>query len=233
MTRPQAAGTPATREAVATRGAVAAREAIAEGVVLMRGLAAPTDPLREAIDAIAAAAPFRRLRTPGGGTMSVAMTNCGPCGWHSDARGYRYVERDPQSDRPWPSMPPVFAALAQAAADVAGFSGFVPDACLVNRYEVGAQMGAHRDFDELDMAHPIVSVSIGLPAEFLWYGAQRRGTPIRLALHDGDVLAWGGVARAGYHAVRRLAAPDLLDDPAPTARAGEPLRFNLTFRRAR
>jgi alkylated DNA repair protein (DNA oxidative demethylase) len=130
-------------------------------------------------------------------------------------------------------MPPAFATLATTAAAAAGFPGFVPDACLVNRYEVGAQMGAHRDFDELDMQHPIVSVSIGLPAEFLWHGAQRRGTPLRLALRDGDVLAWGGVARAGYHAVRRLAPPDLLADPLPASIAADPLRYNLTFRRAK
>lgn len=211
----------------------AAREAIADGVVLLRGFAAPTAPLVAAIDAIAATAPFRNLQTPGGGTMSVAMTNCGPWGWHSDARGYRYVDRDPGSGREWPPMPVAFAALAAGAAAAAGFPGFAPDACLVNRYEPGAQMGAHRDFDELDLQQPIVSVSIGLPAQFLWYGAQRRGTPLRLALHDGDVLAWGGVARAGYHAVRRLAAPDLLADPLPVSNAAGPLRYNLTFRRAK
>jgi DNA oxidative demethylase len=208
-------------------------ERVADGVVLLRGFAAPTARLVAAIDAIAAAAPFRRLVTPGGGTMSVAMTNCGPWGWHSDARGYRYVECDPGTGRPWPSMPPAFATLATTAAATAGFPGFAPDACLVNRYDVGAQMGAHRDFDELDLQHPIVSVSIGLPAEFLWHGAQRRGTPVRLALRDGDVLAWGGVARAGYHAVRRLAPPDLLADPLPASLAADPLRYNLTFRRAK
>jgi len=209
------------------------REVLAEGVSLLRGRAAPTVPLVAAIQTIAAAAPFRWLGTPGGGTMSVAMTNCGPWGWHSDARGYRYVERDPETGLRWPAMPPVFVALAADAAAEAGFPGFAPDACLVNRYAVGAQMGAHRDFDELDMAHPIVSVSIGLPAEFLWHGAKRAGTPIRLALRDGDVVVWGGPARAGYHAVRRLAARDLLDDPLPDSLAGGPLRYNLTFRRAR
>jgi alkylated DNA repair protein (DNA oxidative demethylase) len=210
-----------------------AREPVAEGVLLLRGFATSTAPLLEAIEAIAAAAPFRHLVTPGGGTMSVAMTNCGPWGWHSDARGYRYVERDPRTDRAWPAMPAAFSALAAGAAAAAGFPGFAPDACLVNRYEPGAQMGAHRDFDELDLQHPIVSVSIGLSAQFLWYGAQRRGTPIRLALHDGDVLVWGGVARAGYHAVRRLAGPDLLADPLPASLAADPRRYNLTFRRAK
>lgn len=206
-----------------------APESLADDVVLLRGRAAPTAPLVEAITMLAAAAPFRQLRTPGGGTMSVAMTNCGRWGWHSDARGYRYVDADPQTGRPWPAMPAAFLALAQAAAEEAGFGLFEPDACLVNRYAVGAQMGAHRDHDELDMRHPIVSVSIGLPAQFVWHGATRGGTPRRVELHDGDVLAWGRSARAGYHAVKRIAAPDLLGGGP----GGEALRYNLTFRRAR
>ena len=210
-----------------------ARVSIADDVVLLPGRAAQTAPLIEAIEGVAAVAPFRRLRTPGGGTMSVAMTNCGSWGWHSDARGYRYVERDPQTNRPWAPMPAAFAKLAAQAAAEAGFPGFEPDACLVNRYEVGAQMGAHRDFDELDLRHPIVSVSIGLPAQFLWYGARRSGTPRRIELRDGDVLVWGGRARAGYHGVRRIAAPDLLATAAPGAAGGLSLRYNLTFRRAK
>ena len=210
-----------------------ARVTIADDVVLLPGRAAPTAPLVETIEGVAALAPFRRLRTPGGGTMSVAMTNCGPWGWHSDARGYRYVERDPQTGSPWAPMPAAFATLAAQAAAEAGFPGFEPDACLVNRYEIGTQMGAHRDFDELDLRHPIVSVSIGLPAQFLWYGARRSGTPQRIELHDGDVLIWGGRARAGYHGVRRIAAPDLLVTAAPAAANGLSLRYNLTFRRAK
>ncbi|MCU0760750.1 MAG: alpha-ketoglutarate-dependent dioxygenase AlkB [Steroidobacteraceae bacterium] len=206
-------------------------EQVAPEVLLLRGRAAPTAALVAQIEAVARAAPFRQLRTPGGGTMSVAMTNCGTWGWHSDARGYRYVECDPLSGSAWPAMPAPFRELAAAAAAEAGFPGFEPDACLVNRYEVGAQMGAHRDFDELDMRHPIVSVSIGLPALFLWHGATRGGSPRRVALHDGDVLVWGGAARAGYHAVRRIAPPDLLAGAAPGGT--RPLRYNLTFRRAR
>jgi alkylated DNA repair protein (DNA oxidative demethylase) len=215
----------------ATTRPAAGRDEIATDVVLLRGRAAPTAALVAQIEAIAAVAPFRRLRTPGGGTMSVAMTNCGPWGWHSDARGYRYVDRDPLSGLPWAPMPPAFAALASAAAAEAGFPGFEPDACLVNRYEVGAQMGAHRDFDELDMRHPIVSVSIGLPALFLWHGAKRGGAARRVELSDGDVLVWGGSARAGYHAVRRIEPPDLL---GAAAHGDAPaLRYNLTFRRAK
>lgn len=195
---------------------------VAEQVVLLRGYA-PTAPLRQAIEAIAALAPFRHLTTPGGGRMSVAMTNCGAWGWHSDARGYRYVPHDPLTDRPWPAMPAAFVELADRAATAAGFPGFEPDCCLVNRYAPGTQMGTHRDYDERDLRHPIVSVSIGLPAVFLWYGASRRGPPIRVPVVDGDVLVWGGVARAGYHGVRRLSV---------AAQAGA-LRHNLTFRRAR
>lgn len=200
-------------------------ESIADAVTLLRGFAAPTAPLVAAIRDIARAAPFRHLVTPGGGCMSVAMTSCGPWGWHSDRSGYRYLERDPQTGRPWPAMPRELALLAGRAAACAGFAGFAPDACLVNRYEPGARMGAHRDFDELDLRHPIVSVSIGVAATFLWYGAARRGSPQRVRLADGDVLVWGGAARAGYHGVRRL-EPD--HHPATGA-----LRYNLTFRRAR
>lgn len=191
---------------------------------LLRGFVA-TAPLLAAIEVIAAAAPFRHLTTPGGGHMSVAMTNCGPWGWHSDARGYRYLAHDPESGAPWPPMSPRFKALATQAAAVSGFGGFEPDCCLVNRYVVGAQMGAHRDYDELDMRQPIVSVSIGLPAVFLWYGATRKGPPCRMLLADGDVVVFGGSARAGYHGVRRLAPPEL----GATAN----VRYNLTFRRAR
>jgi len=193
--------------------------AVAAQVVLLRGYA-PTAPLRAAIESIAAAAPFRHLSTPGGGSMSVAMTNCGAWGWHSDARGYRYVDRDPLTGRAWPAMPAAFGELAARAAAAAGFGVFEPDCCLVNRYAPGAQMGTHRDHDERDLRQPIVSVSIGLPAVFMWYGATRREAPVRIPLADGDVLVWGGQARSGYHGVRRL----------PLRAAG--LRYNLTFRRA-
>ncbi len=157
--------------------------------------------------------------------MSVAMTNCGAWGWHSDTAGYRYVARDPLTDRAWPTMPERFVDLAETAATFAGFGRFAPDCCLINRYAVGAQMGIHRDFDERDLSQPIVSVSIGLPAVFCWYGAVRSGRPLTVPLYSGDVLVWGAGARTGYHAVRRVAA-------AVDPRA-EPFRYNLTFRRAR
>ncbi|MBS0394965.1 MAG: alpha-ketoglutarate-dependent dioxygenase AlkB [Proteobacteria bacterium] len=198
--------------------------ALAPGLAWLRRHVA-TAPLVAAIEQIAAAAPWRHLTTPFGGRMSVAMTNAGAVGWHSDARGYRYVEHDPLSGRPWPAMPAAFAALAAEAAARAGFPGFEPDCCLVNRYAAGAQMGVHRDYDERDLGQPIVSVSIGLPAVFLWYGETRRGPPLRVPVADGDVVVFGGPARPGYHGVRRLALP--------AGAAPDACRLNLTFRRAR
>jgi DNA oxidative demethylase len=201
-----------------------AQQLLAPDVVLLRQFAL-TPPVVAAIERLAELAPFRHLRVPGGGRMSVAMTNCGAVGWHSDARGYRYVEQDPLSGLDWPAMPREFRSLAESAALEAGFGRYAPDCCLVNRYAVGAQMGTHRDFDELDMSHPIVSVSIGLPAVFVWHGATRRGWALEVVVRDGDVLVWGRAARAGYHGVRRLLG-------APGAAAGA-VRYNLTFRRAR
>lgn len=199
-----------------------AREPIAPGVTLLRGFAAVA-PLRAEIEGIAARAPFRHLSTPGGGRMSVAMTNAGPLGWHSDANGYRYVDRDPLSGEPWPPIPAVFASLAREAAAAGGFREFTPDCVLVNRYAQGTQMGVHRDYDERDLGQPIVSVSIGLPAVFVWHGATRNGTPVPVPLVEGDVVVFGGEARAGYHGVRRIR---VAADPAA-------VRYNLTFRRAR
>jgi alkylated DNA repair protein (DNA oxidative demethylase) len=198
-------------------------ERLAEDVVLLRGFADPA-PLLEAIHTLAARAPFRILRTRAG-PMSVAMSNCGEWGWHSDEHGYRYVDRDPETGLAWPAMPATFRDLARRAADSAGFAAFDPDCCLINRYAVGAKMGTHRDFDELDMTHPIVSVSLGLPASFLWYGAKRSGKPLKVELQSGDVLVWGASARAGYHGVRKI-------EPPPNADAAG-VRYNLTFRRAK
>lgn len=183
-----------------------------------------TAPLVAEIERIAAAAPFRQLRTPGGGTMSVAMTNCGALGWHSDASGYRYVATDPLTGLPWSKLPPAFAELAGSAARTVGFGLYEPDCCLINRYTVGTHLGTHRDNDERDLGQPIVSVSIGLSAVFLWYGATRKGPPQRVRVTDGDVVVWGRTARAGFHGVRRLTA----GEPGATAS----IRYNLTFRRA-
>lgn len=201
-------------------------EPIAPGAWLLRGLARAQDAaLIAAIEAITAQAPFRQLTTRGGFTMSVAMSNCGACGWVSDRRGYRYESCDPQTGAPWPAMPEVFTSLAARAADAAGFPGFAPDACLINRYVPGARMSLHQDRDEQDFSQPIVSVSLGIPAVFLFGGATRADKPQRVPLAHGDVVVWGGPARLHFHGVQPL-------KPAQHALLGS-LRYNLTFRRAR
>ncbi len=174
--------------------------------------------------AVAKAAPFRRMKTPGGKEMSAAMTNCGAAGWVSDAKGYRYARRDPLSGEPWPEIPDMFRDLAARAAAVAGFAGFVPDVALINRYEPGAKMTLHQDIDEQDFSVPIVSVSLGLPAIFLWGGPRRTDNPVRLPLYSGDVLVWGGAARKFFHGV----APVKQGVHELTGAA----RLNLTFRQA-
>lgn len=185
---------------------------------------ADTAPLLDAIEGLANQCAFRTLATPGGKPMSVSMINCGSVGWHSDRAGYRYVTHDPLSGLPWPAMPTIFSALAERAAAATGFAGFMPDCGLVNRYTVGARMGSHRDADERDFSQPIVSVSIGMPATFVWHGETRSGKSIPVMLADGDVLVWGRSARLGYHAVRPVRA-------VPSS--GEwSCRYNLTFRRA-
>jgi len=200
------------------------REPLEEGAVLLRGFAAAEAPalLRE-VERIAQAAPFRRLETPGGYTMSVAMTNCGAVGWVSDRRGYRYDPVDPASRVPWPAMPEAFAGLALRAAAEAGFPAYAPDACLINRYVAGAKLGLHQDRDERDAWAPIVSVSLGLPAVFLWGGKRRADAVRRLRVEHGDVAVWGGPARFVHHGV----AP-LKDGIHPLTGAA---RINLTFRR--
>jgi alkylated DNA repair protein (DNA oxidative demethylase) len=196
----------------------------APGIALLRGCA-PARDLLAWVETVAARAPFRHLRTRGGGTMSVAMTNAGPYGWWSDERGYRYSPVDPASGCHWPALTAPLVELARAAALRAGFPGFLPDSCLINRYEPGSRMGAHRDQDEADFAQPIVSVSLGLPARFLFHGAARRGRLVELELRDGDVLVFGGPARRYYHSVRPLAANGLT--------GAQVSRINLTLRRAR
>jgi alkylated DNA repair protein (DNA oxidative demethylase) len=181
--------------------------------------------LREAVEAVTREAPFRFLITPGGYRMSVAMTNCGSCGWVSDARGYRYDECDPMSGRRWPAMPDSFQKLASRAAAQLGFVDFAPDACLINRYEPGARLSMHRDSDEEDLRAPIVSVSLGLPAVFLWGGLKRGDRPLRIPLEHGDVVVWGGPTRLNYHGVLPVK-----DGEHPSSGR---CRFNLTFRKSR
>src|ERR1700693_4519628 len=199
-------------------------ERLEEGAVLLRGFATVEAPLLvEEVARIAQAAAFRHLVTPGGYTMSVAMTNCGRLGWVSDRTGYRYDPADPETGAPWPAMPDAFLDIAVRAAAEAGFANYDPDACLINRYIAGAKLSLHQDRDEKDAWAPIVSVSLGLPAVFLW-GGKRRSDPVRrLCLESGDIVVWGGSTRFVYHGV----AP-LKDGQHPLTGAA---RVNLTFRK--
>jgi len=195
------------------------------GVRLLRGFAVPQqEGILAAVQDVSVRAPFRHMITPGGYRMSVAMTNCGALGWVTDRRGYRYQTLDPENGKPWPEMTEVFAKLASKAASKAGFEGFVPDACLINRYEPGAKMSLHQDKDERDFGAPIVSVSLGIPAVFLFGGLKRADKALRVKLTHGDVVVWGGPARLRYHGVMEL------------KEAHHPLvggyRINLTFRKA-
>lgn len=200
-------------------------ETIAPGAALLRGFALPSmAEILAAVGGIASQAPFRHMTTPWGAAMSVAMTNCGAAGWLSDPAGYRYDRIDPATGRPWPPMPGAFRALATSAADAAGYPGFEPDACLINRYVPGTRLSLHQDKDERDFAHPIVSVSLGLPATFQFGGPKRRDPVRRFGLMHGDVVVWGGEMRLAYHGVAELKAGD---HPLLGNR-----RINLTFRRA-
>ena len=199
--------------------------ALGPDAVLLRGLAlADADRLATALAEVVAAAPFRHMCTPGGHRMSVAMSNCGALGWTSDAGGYRYTTVDPGTGRAWPAMPEALRELARRAAATAGFPGFEPDACLVNRYAPTARMTLHQDRNERDLGAPIVSVSLGLPAVFLFGGDTREARPTRVPLAHGDVVVWGGASRLRYHGILPLTAghhPQI-----------GPWRINLTFRRA-
>ncbi|MFC5523341.1 DNA oxidative demethylase AlkB [Polaromonas jejuensis] len=200
-----------------------APELMAPGAVLLRGFAGAVDAaLLEAVAQVIAAAPLRHLVTPGGYTMTVAMSNCGALGWTSSRSGYRYTSTDPLSGQPWPPMPGCFADLALRAAAEAGFNDFRPDACLINRYEPGARLSLHQDRDESDLSAPIVSVSLGLPAVFLFGGTRRTDRPTRYQLVHGDVAVWGGPSRLAYHGVAPLAEGE-------HPRLGRQ-RINLTFR---
>lgn len=200
-------------------------EHLAPGAVILRGFAAGKAlTLLADLQRVAEAAPFRHMVTPGGFRMSVAMTNCGALGWITDRSGYRYDAVDPDSGRNWPAMPHSFMQLARDAAARAGFDSFVPDACLINRYEPGARLSLHQDRNERDFTAPIVSVSLGIPAVFLFGGLRRADKPCRVPLTHGDVVVWGGPARLRYHGV------------LPLKETSHPLvgahRINLTFRKA-
>jgi alkylated DNA repair protein (DNA oxidative demethylase) len=200
-------------------------ERLSEAAVVLRGFArANAAELVAAVDAITASAPFRNMMTPGGSRMSVGMTNCGRAGWVTDRKGYRYERIDPITGNPWPQMPEVFRRLAERAALAGGYPDFEPDACLMNLYEPGTRLSLHRDENERDLSAPIVSVSLGLPAIFLFGGNHRNDRSRRVPLESGDIVVWGGLDRLVYHGV------------APLADGNDPLtgnrRINLTFRKA-
>ncbi|SEA18370.1 DNA oxidative demethylase AlkB [Variovorax sp. YR216] len=205
--------------------AAAAALPLGPGAVVLRRFARPDEaPLLDAVREVIAQAPLRHMVTPGGLRMSVAMANCGDLGWVSDRTGYRYDTNDPESGKPWPRLPDVFKQLAAEAASQAGFEGFAPDACLVNRYEPGTRLSMHQDRNERDFSQPIVSVSLGLSAVFLFGGPKRSDKARRVPLDHGDVVVWGGPARLHYHGV------------LPLKEGVHPFwdgcRINLTFRKA-
>jgi DNA oxidative demethylase len=201
------------------------KEDLCPGAFVLRNFALPDEiDLLKTIHDVSAKAPFRHMLTPGGFRMSVAMTNCGALGWVTDKSGYRYNAIDPESGLPWPPMPDSFLKLARNAATEAGFPGFVPDACLVNRYEAGTKLSLHQDKDERDFGAPIVSVSLGIPAVFLFGGLKRADKAQRVPLSHGDVVVWGGPARLRYHGV--LPLKEVQHPPLG------PHRINLTFRKA-
>jgi len=211
------------KELFADQPAERRKEPLEEGAVILRGFVADPASLLEEVHRVAAEAPFRHLVTPGGYTMSVAMTNCGRVGWVSDRTGYRYDPLDPDTARAWPAMPARFLDVARSAAEEGGFPNYDPDACLINRYTVGAKLGLHQDRDEKDPVAPIVSVSLGLPATFQWGGKRRADRVRRFRLESGDVVVWGGPARFVYHGVSPLK-----EGEHPLTGA---VRINLTFRK--
>jgi alkylated DNA repair protein (DNA oxidative demethylase) len=201
------------------------RQPLGPGAIVLRQFASPAETaLLSALEVIIAGAPFRHMVTPGGFRVSVAMTNCGSLGWVSDRTGYRYDAIDPETGRRWPQMPGAFLGLAIGAAAEAGFDGFTPDACLVNRYAPGTKLSLHQDKDEQDYNQPIVSVSLGMPAVFLFGGLKRAEKQLRIPLSHGDVVVWGGPARLRYHGVLPL-------KPGHHPLVGD-YRINLTFRKA-
>lgn len=201
-------------------------EELAPGAVLLHHFASSREhDLWESLRAITKMSEFRHMTTTRGHSLSVGMTSCGTVGWVSDQRGYRYQTRDPLTTRPWPELPEVFRDLAKGAAQSAGYESFEPDTCLINRYQPGAKMGLHQDKNESEFNHPIVSVSLGLPATFQFGGFERGDKPQKVPLQHGDVVVWGGPSRLRYHGILTL-------KPGTHPLTGD-CRINLTFRRAR
>lgn len=201
------------------------REQIGEQSYVLRGYALPwIDRLLPELRRVLAQAPFRQMVTPGGFTMSAALSSCGDLGWTTDTTGYRYTTFDPRTQQPWPALPEALRALAVEAAAEAGFAAFAPDACLINRYVAGAKMSLHQDKNERDYAAPVVSISLGLPAIFLFGGHVRADKPQKISLFHGDVVVWGGVDRLRFHGVMPIK-----EGVHPVM---GPQRINLTLRTA-
>jgi alkylated DNA repair protein (DNA oxidative demethylase) len=200
-------------------------QSLGAGATLLRGFAvADSAQLLEAITQVSRQSPFRHMTTPGGFQMSVGMTNCGAVGWVTDRTGYRYDAYDPTTRTRWPAMPTVLSELATRAAARGGFADFLPDACLINRYEPGSRLSLHQDKDERDLGAPVVSVSLGLQAVFLFGGPRRESKTQPIPVAHGDVVVWGGPSRLWYHGVRPLK-----DGEHPELGRR---RINLTFRKA-
>ena len=201
------------------------QEPLAPGAVILRRYARERAPaLLLAITDIASRSPFRQMVTPGGYTMSVAMTNCGELGWTTNQHGYLYSPEDPLTSKRWPPMPPLLRELATEAASACGYERFAPDACLINRYQPGTKLSLHQDKDEHDLRAPIVSVSLGLPAVFQFGGKQRNDPLRRVLLEHGDVVVWGGESRLFYHGIQPLKEGTHPDTGS--------CRYYLTFRLA-
>ena len=175
----------------------------------------------EVLAAAQTSPPYRPI-TPGGQPMSVRMTNFGPLGWITDARGYRYEPNHPQTGEPWPPIP---ETLLRLWSDVTGVAA-PPDACLVNLYGPEARMGLHRDSDEADFSFPVLSVSLGDTAIFRLGGPARRDPTRSFRLASGDVCVLSGEARLWHHGVDRVLAGSSRLIPGGG-------RINLTLRRAR
>ncbi len=219
---------PQGRDSFSLQGSGQQVASLGEGAWLLRGFATSVaQTLWSEVERVVTQAPLRQMSTPGGQKMSVRTTSCGTVGWVSDRRGYRYAACDPESGYPWPALPASFLDLAQSAAAEAGYAKFVPDSCLINRYDPGTRMSLHQDKDERDFAAPIVSVSLGMDAVFLFGGLRRNDRPSRTRLYHGDVVVWGGPARLRFHGV--LPIESSADRAHPLV---GPHRFNLTLRKA-
>ncbi len=171
--------------------------------------------------AVVRQAPLFQPRMPKTGKpFSVRMTNCGPLGWVSDERGYRYQPLHPETGEPWPLMP---APLLDAWDALAGYP-HPPEACLINFYDKNARMGLHQDRDEAAFDAPVLSISLGDSALFRIGGTTRGGKTLSFKLASGDALLFGGEARLAYHGIDRI-----LSGSSQLLPQGG--RLNLTLRR--